>query len=230
MPQAVRLPPQSQRARAATPAVSPAPAPAPAAVPVAAPAGSSTDQVQLLQSLLAMFGANPLAAAGAGAPTGGSPAGVNGADKAAKAAEKAAEKAAAKSARDAEKNRVQAKNAAAKAAKDAEKEQRKMQAAAKKQNTQTLTLAVKGQIALQPVAASLGAVDLSDAPPKITEPLKALKKQVGDMLKQCNTAISKHSKNKGVMLDALPFDSSAVSAVCTEAQAAIKKAEAFQAL
>ena len=80
------------------------------------------------------------------------------------------------------------------------------------------------------MAASLGSVDLSDAPPKITEPHKALTKQVGDMLKQCNTAISKHSKSKGVMLDALPFDSSALSAVCTEAQTFIKKAEAFQAL
>ena len=76
----------------------------------------------------------------------------------------------------------------------------------------------------------MGSVDLSDAPPKITEPHKALTKQVGDMLKQCNTAISKHSKSKGVMLDALPFDSSALSAVCTEAQTFIKKAEAFQAL
>ncbi len=215
-------------AGSATPAGSPAPAPA--ASPVAAPPGCSNEQLQLFQSLLAMFGANPLAAAGAGTPTTYPPGGEKGADKAAKAAEKAAERAASKTAREAEKNRVQAEKAASKAAKEAEKEQRKMQAAAKKQNTQTLTLAVKGQIALQPMAASLGAVDLSDAPPKIADPLKALKKQVGDMLKQCNTAISKHSKNKGVTLDALPFDSSAVSAVCTEAQAAIKKLEAFQAL
>ena len=92
-----------------------------------------------------------------------------------------------------------------------------------------MTLAAKTQFALTSVHHQLKAVNLSDAPPPIADPLVELKGKLGGTLKEAAAVIAASTKN-GCNVPSLSFCAPDVSACVTESKTALKKCDQYESL